>query len=73
MRRHLAQALDLELQDAFEFGDDRAHFDDVALGEVDSDAGVGGVPDAGFDLAGVVAEDEAEVGLGGACGSLLFA
>ena len=65
--------LNLELEDAFELGDRSADLDDVALAEVLRNAAVCGVPDAGFDLAGVVAEDEAQVRLGGARRPLLSA
>ena len=68
-----AEHFDFELERAVEARDGAADFEDIAAIKGRGDARVGGIPDAGFDLAGAVAEDEAEVGLAGFGGALLTA
>ncbi len=70
-QRH-ADLVDLHLQAVFEAGGRAAGLDHVAALEVLGDARVAGLPDAAFELAGFVAQNEVEVGLVGLGGALLL-
>ncbi len=64
-RQGLAQLLDLHLQAVVEARHVAARLDDVAAIEVFRDACIVDVPDAAFELAGLVAKHDVEVGLVG--------
>ncbi len=61
----LAELLDLHLQAVVKTRDAAAGFDDVSALDVAGDARVRWVPDAAFELSGLIAEDEVEIGLVG--------
>ena len=67
-----AQLIDLHLQPVVEARGRTAGLDDVAPLELLGDARVGGLPDAAFELAGLVAQNEVQVGLVGFGGALLL-
>ena len=67
-----AELIDLHLQAVVEAGGRAASLDDVAALEVFGDARVRGLPDAAFELAGLVAENQVQIGLVGLGGALLL-
>src|SRR5208337_4517213 len=67
-----AKLIDLHLQAVIEAGGRAASLDHVAALKVFGDARVSRIPDAAFELAGLVAQDEVEVGLVVLGGALLL-
>src|SRR5271157_4930607 len=63
VRQRNTDLVDLHLQAVVEAGGRAAGLDHVAAVEVFGDARVSRIPDAAFELAGLVAQDEVEVGL----------